>query len=91
VNQTQILSADDLNRMYHLHQDLTVQLRQLELYYYELQSLVNPQANAVYDLLRLICFAVAAILPRVDTFKPFIYVQLRCAYDHEATFPRDRC
>lgn len=48
LNQTRILGPEELHRLYVLHQELTLQFRQLELYYYELQCLANPNLSVPY-------------------------------------------
>jgi hypothetical protein len=48
LNQTRILAPEELHRLYVLHQELQLQFRQLELYYYELQSLANPNVPVPY-------------------------------------------
>lgn len=60
LNQTRILSPEELHRLYVLHQELQLQFRQLELYYYELQCLANPNVPVPYDQY----FVIRSVLSR---------------------------
>lgn len=54
LNQTTILDAPNIHSLYWLHQELHIQLRQLELFHTELQSLLTPGNHN--------CFAALVVL-----------------------------
>ena len=54
LNQTTILDPPNIHSLYWLHQELHIQLRQLELFHAELQSLLSPGSHN--------CFAALVVL-----------------------------
>eukprot|EP00028_Trichosphaerium_sp_Am-I-7-wt_P000889 CAMPEP_0168524560 /NCGR_PEP_ID=MMETSP0405-20121227/10731_1 /TAXON_ID=498012 /ORGANISM="Trichosphaerium sp, Strain Am-I-7 wt" /LENGTH=556 /DNA_ID=CAMNT_0008546807 /DNA_START=69 /DNA_END=1739 /DNA_ORIENTATION=+ len=63
LNRDIILSPRDLQMLFNLHQDLQIQLKQLELLYHELQSLVNGNMNNCY------CSLIVTKQPFPEVFK----------------------
>ena len=54
LNQNTILDAPNIHSLYWLHQELNLQLRQLELFHAELQSLLSPGGHH--------CFAALVVI-----------------------------